>query len=144
MCHSPQLAVVWEYASDIRIYSVLILRVVPLPSSIYSSLLYAAVASCSLLFRSSVVLKKLLIYLHFLQCVSPFFIQYCSVFILLMCRLYFCIFAVIFASNVLMFVHCFLPRQCRLHIVDLLVWCFSSVVAVLFYKWISMVCYSAA
>ena len=37
--------------------------------------------------------------------------------------IYFSIFAVIFASSALMFVHCLLPSQSRLHIVDLLVWC---------------------
>ena len=57
-----------------------------------------------LLLMFSVVLKRLPIYLHFIQCSSPFlFIQYCSVFPLLMCRLYFCIFAVILSSSALLF-----------------------------------------
>ena len=89
------------YASSVLI---LILRVVLRSSSIYLSLLYAAFVSCFLLFMSCVVLNRLPRYLHFLQCSSPFlFIQYCSVFPLLMCRLYFCILAVIFASSELMF-----------------------------------------
>ena len=94
------------YASSVLI---LILTVVLLYSSIYLSLLYAAFASCFLLLMSSVVLKRLLGYLHFPQCSSPFhFIQYCSVFPLLMCRLYFCIFAVILhnSCNLLMLARC--------------------------------------
>ena len=107
------------YTSSVLI---LILRVVLLFSSIYLSLMYAAFASCFLLLMSFVVFKRLPRYLHLLQCSSSFlFIQYCYVFLSLMCRLYFCIFAVIFASNVLMFVRCLLPSQCRLHIVDLFV-----------------------
>ena len=52
----------------------------------------------------SVVLNRLPRYWHFLLCSSPFlFIHYGSVLPLLMCRLYFCIFAVIFASRALMF-----------------------------------------
>ena len=90
------------YASSVLI---LILRVVLLSSSTYLRFLYAAFASCFLLLMFSVVLKRLPRYLHFLQGSSPFllFIQYRSFFLLLMCILYFCIFAVIFSSNVLMF-----------------------------------------
>ena len=72
-------------------------------SSIYLGFLYAAFASLFFILMSSVVLKRLHRNLHFIQFSRFLLIQYCYVFPLLMCRLYFCIFAVICASSVLMF-----------------------------------------